>query len=208
MRDRPQRNSGSAYSFVISEKQVGIRRRIMGNPQNRENGPAEPLSPILPDDVEDAAAAVLKAACEAELRLATAESCTGGLLASLLTDVEGASHAFERGFAVYSEEAKCELLGIRREQIDACGAVSREVAIAMAEGAIGQSHADIALAITGFAGAGAEGDEAGLVHFAAARRNGATVHRVEHFGDIGRGPVRIKSLRVALEMMGDAIGHS
>lgn len=179
----------------------------MGKPQNRETKSAETLSPILPEDVEDAAAAVLKAACEAELRLATAESCTGGLLASLLTDVEGASHAFERGFAVYSEDAKCELLGIRREQIDVCGAVSREVAIAMAEGAIEQSHADITLAITGFAGPSTEGDEAGLVHFAVARRNGATAHRVEHFGDIGRGPVRIKSLRVALEMMGEAIDH-
>ena len=104
----------------------------MGKPQNRETKSAETLSPILPNDVEDTAAAVLKAACEAELRLATAESCTGGLLASLLTDVEGASHAFERGFAVYSEEAKCELLGMRREQMDVCGAVSREVASAMA----------------------------------------------------------------------------
>ena len=89
-----------------------------------------------------------------------------------------------------------------------CGAVSREVAIAMAEGAISRSHADIALAITGFADAAADGDEAGLVHFSAARRKGATAHRVEHFGDIGRGPVRIKSLRVALQMMGEAIEHS
>src|SRR3546814_2589113 len=83
-----------------------------------------------------AAAAVLKDCGSAELTLATAESCSSALLGSLLTDVEGASHAFERGFVVYSEDAKCELLGIRSERIEACGAVSREVAVAMAEGAI------------------------------------------------------------------------
>jgi len=169
------------------------------------DGPAETLSAILPDDIEQAAEAVLKAACADELRLATAESCTGGLLASLLTDVEGASHAFERGFASYSEDAKCELLGIAREQIDNCGAVSRDVALAMAEGAIAHSHADIALSITGYAGAAPDGDEPGLVHFACARRGGDTVHREAHFGDIGRGPVRIKSLRIALDMMRQSI---
>lgn len=165
----------------------------------------ETLSPIIPEDIENAAAALLKDCCSAELTLATAESCTGGLLASLLTDVEGASHAFERGFVVYSEDAKCELLGIRSERIAACGAVSREVAMAMADGAIERSHADIALAITGYAGAAPPGEEAGLVHFACAARGGPTEHREEHFGDIGRGPVRIRSIRVALEMMRHAL---
>src|SRR3546814_7275302 len=108
--------------------------------------------------------------------LATAESCTGGLLASLLTDVEGASHAFERGFVVYSEKAKCELLGIQQADITHCGAVSRTVAIAMAKGSIHSSEADIALSITGFAG---DGDEPGLVHFACARRDGYVVQREE-----------------------------
>ncbi|EPR17310.1 competence protein CinA [Sphingobium indicum IP26] len=166
---------------------------------------AETLSPIISEDIEKAAAALLKDCCSAELTLATAESCTGGLLASLLTDVEGASHAFERGFVVYSEDAKCELLGIRSERIEACGAVSREVAVAMAEGAIERSHADIALAVTGYAGAASPGEEAGLVHFACARRGGSTAHREEHFGDIGRGPVRIGAIRVALEMMRQAL---
>jgi nicotinamide-nucleotide amidase len=169
------------------------------------SGGAETLSPILPDDIEQAAADLLEAACAAELTLATAESCTGGLLASLLTDIEGASHAFERGLAVYSEAAKCELLGVARERIDRCGAVSEEVAVAMADGAIAHSHADIALAVTGYAGAAPDGEEAGLVHFATARRGGRTVHRVEHFGDAGRGPVRIGALRVALQMMRDAL---
>jgi nicotinamide-nucleotide amidase len=168
-------------------------------------GQTETLSPALPDDVEQAAAALLEAACDAELMLATAESCTGGLLGSLLTDVEGASHAFERGFIVYSEAAKCELLGVARDQIDRCGAVSREVAIAMAEGAIRGSHADIALSVTGFAGSTDDGGEAGLVHFACARRHGATVHREAHFGDIGRGPVRIACMRVALDMLRQAV---
>jgi nicotinamide-nucleotide amidase len=170
-------------------------------------GPAETLSPALPSKIEEAAERLLKSCCDAELSLATAESCTGGLLASLLTDVEGASHAFERGFVVYSEEAKCELLGVPRAQIEQYGAVSREVAVAMAEGAIGQSHADIALAVTGFAGQGAPGEEAGLVHFACATRQGSTTHREVHFGDVGRGAVRIGALRIALEMMARAVAE-
>lgn len=166
---------------------------------------AETLSPALPDRIEKQAARVLERAAAGRRRLATAESCTGGLLGSLLTDVEGASHVFERGFIVYSEDAKCELLGIRRQQIDRCGAVSREVAIAMARGAIEQSQADIAVAITGFAGAAPPGEEAGLVHFACADRRGHVRHREEHFGAIGRGPVRIASLDVALRLFGEAL---
>lgn len=166
---------------------------------------AETLSPILPNDIEQMATELLETACARKLMLVTAESCTGGLLSSLLTDMEGSSHAFERGFAVYSETAKCELLDVDQADIDRCGAVSREVALAMAQGAIDRSHADVALAITGYAGAAPKGDEPGLVHFAAARRGGKTIHRVEHFGDIGRGPVRIAALRVALAMMRDAL---
>lgn len=163
---------------------------------------AETLSPILPPEIEEAARDVLEIACDSDVMLATAESCTGGLLASLLTDVEGCSHAFDRGFVVYSVEAKCELLGLERQQIERDGAVSRETAVAMAHGALARSQASIALSVTGFAG---DGDEAGLVHFACAGRNGALTHREEHFGDIGRGPVRIASLRVALEMIHHAL---
>lgn len=139
------------------------------------------------------------------MALATAESCTGGLLASLLTDVEGVSHAFERGFVVYSEEAKRELLGVPAALLAEHGAVSRPVALAMAEGALRASHARIALAITGFAGAGGPGDEAGRVHFACAVRGLDTRHREAHFGDIGRGPVRIACIRVALEMFAETL---
>jgi len=166
---------------------------------------AQTLSPAIPADVETLAAAMLERACSADLSLATAESCTGGLIASLLTDVEGASHAFERGFVVYSEDAKAELLGVAPEMIDKFGAVSRDVALAMAKGALDHSNADIALAVTGFAGAGSPEDEAGLVHFACARRGGSVDHREEHFGDVGRGPVRIECLRVALQMMDSCI---
>ncbi|WP_343518018.1 CinA family protein [Sphingomonas sp.] len=165
----------------------------------------ETLSPVLPDEVDRAAREVLEAACAKDLSLATAESCTGGMLASLLTDVEGVSSTFERGFVTYSIEAKCELLGLARDFVEKCGAVSREVAVAMAEGALAGSHADIALSITGFAGPGGPDDEPGLVHFACARKGRETAHREQHFGDIGRGPTRIECMRVALEMLGEAI---
>jgi nicotinamide-nucleotide amidase len=158
----------------------------------------ETLSPALPGEVEEAARILLEKASERKLSLATAESCTGGLLASLLTDVPGIAHAFERGFVTYSEEAKTELLGVPAERIDQEGAVSKAVAIAMAEGALERSRANIALAITGFAD---KGDEPGLVHFACAREGRTTAHREEHFGPIGRGATRIACLAVAVEMM-------
>jgi nicotinamide-nucleotide amidase len=162
----------------------------------------ETLSPVLPDEVDAAVRRLLERACDKHLSIATAESCTGGLLASLLTDVEGCSHAFERGFIVYSEDSKCELLGIAEQAIERCGAVSEEVAVAMARGAIAASHADIALAITGFAG---KGEEPGLVHFACVTRDGECTHRPCRFGDIGRGPIRIAAIRVALEMLDEAL---
>ncbi len=165
----------------------------------------ETLSPALPDTVERAAADLLEAACAADLTLATAESCTGGMLAALLTDVEGASHAFDRGFVVYSEGAKCELLGVDRVMLDDCGAVSRDVAEAMARGALRGSDADVALAVTGFAGEGAPGDEAGLVHFACTVRNGPIATSECHYGNIGRGAVRIAALGQALRMMRTAV---
>ena len=165
----------------------------------------ETLSPVLPDEIDRAARRVLEIACDRNLSLATAESCTGGLLASLLTDVEGVSGAFERGYVVYSKDAKCELLHIARDTVDRCGAVSKEVAIAMAEGALAASRADAALSITGFAGPGGAGDEPGLVHFGCARTGRPTAHREEHFGDIGRGPTRIECMRVALAMLEEAL---
>lgn len=161
----------------------------------------ETLSTDLPDDVQKAVHDLLERACEANLRLATAESCTGGLVASLLTDVDGCSHAFERGFVVYTDDAKNEMLGVPAEMLDEHGAVSEPVARAMAEGALARSGADIAFSVTGFAGpTGGEGEE-GLVHFACARRGRPTLHREEHYGSIGRGGVRLECLRVATEMI-------
>lgn len=165
------------------------------------------LLALMPDRVEKAARSLLEAACDRDLTIVTAESCTGGLVASLLTDVEGASRAFERGFVVYTDEAKCELLAVDAEIIEKCGAVSRETAIAMAEGALACSHGDVAIAITGFAGPAGPDDEPGLVHFACARARLPTRHREAHFGDIGRGPVRLRCLDVAIEMLSDAITH-
>lgn len=165
----------------------------------------ETLSPALPDDIETSLRRVLERACRTDRSLATAESCTGGLLASLLTDVEGCSSAFERGFVTYSYDAKCELLGLARETVERCHAVSREVAIAMAQGALSASHADIAVAVTGFAGRAAPEDEPGLVHFGCATRGGETMHREEHFGDIGRGATRIAAIRVALTLFEEAL---
>ena len=158
----------------------------------------ETLSPVLPNDIEEATRRLLDKASERELTLATAESCTGGMLASLLTDVQGVAHAFDRGFVTYSEESKTETLGVPAEMIEQKGAVSAEVAIAMAEGALARSTANIALAITGFAD---KGDEPGLVYFACARAGRKTAHREAHFGPIGRGATRIASMRVAVEMM-------
>lgn len=158
----------------------------------------ETLWPMLPDGIEEATRRLLAKACERDIAFATAESCTGGMIASLLTDVKGVAHAFDRGFVTYSEEAKVEMLGVPPSLIEAKGAVSREVALAMAEGALERSDANIALAVTGFAD---KGDEPGLVHFACARAGRKTAHREEHFGPIGRGATRIECLRVAVEMM-------
>ncbi len=158
----------------------------------------ETLSPVLPSATEEATWRLLEKACERDLVLATAESCTGGMLASLLTDVQGVAHAFDRGFVTYTNEAKSEMLGVSMELLEDKGAVSREVAVAMAEGALERSRANIALSITGFAD---KGEEPGLVHFACARKGRKTAHREEHFGPIGRGATRIACMQVAVEMM-------
>ncbi|TAJ69722.1 MAG: CinA family protein [Phenylobacterium sp.] len=161
---------------------------------------AEALDPAIPDDIERLAQEVLAQACDREVMLATAESCTGGLLASLLTDIPGKSHAFERGFVTYSDEAKHELLGVSRAILEGDGAVSEAAARAMAEGALAASRAHLAVSITGFAEAAPDGP-AGLVHFACARRGGATRHRMERFGDVGRAEVRLAALRVGLKLL-------
>ena len=162
---------------------------------------SETLEPALPDHLDEQAERLMRRVCDAGLTIATAESCTGGMLAALLTDIEGAGHGFDRGFVTYTKDAKAELLGIERDVLDKNDAVSEVVARAMAEGALERSAADIAVAVTGFAGPGASGQEEGLVHFALARRGRPTRHREEHFGAVGRGAVRVKSLKAMLEML-------
>lgn len=167
---------------------------------------AEALEAAIPADLDALAREVLEAACKGDIKLVTAESCTGGLLASLLTDIPGCSHAFERGFVTYTEDAKHELLGVPRALLESPGAVSEPVARAMAEGALASSRGQVSLSITGYAEPPEDApDHGGLVHLAVAAEGQTTRHREERFGDIGRADVRMKTLRVALEMMRDAI---
>jgi nicotinamide-nucleotide amidase len=151
-----------------------------------------------------ARAAALIDRCRATgLKVATAESCTGGLIAGLLTEIPGSSAVVERGFVVYSNDAKEELLGVPAALLAAYGAVSEAAARAMAEGALRASRADIALSVTGIAGpdGGSAEKPVGLVWFGCARRGGATAARQERFGDVGRENVRLASIRVALEFI-------
>lgn len=166
---------------------------------------AETLSPSLPPKVEALASRLAEAACEREVMLVTAESCTGGLLASLITDIEGCAHAFERGFVTYTDEAKHELIGVPLSLLREHGAVSEPVARAMAVGALAASKGHLALSVTGFAGRGAPGDEPGLVYFGLAGHGLPTQVVEKRFGDVGRGAVRIACLEVGLQMLLDAI---
>jgi nicotinamide-nucleotide amidase len=136
------------------------------------------------------------------LKIAAAESCTGGLVAGLLTEIPGSSDVVERGFVTYSNQAKEELLGVPHAILEAYGAVSEQTARAMAQGALKQSRAGLAVSVTGIAGpgGGTADKPVGLVHFAAACGD-KVIHRECHFGDIGRSEVRLKSVEVALEML-------
>ena len=162
---------------------------------------SETLKPALPDHLDEQAERLMHRLCERDLTVATAESCTGGMLAALLTDIEGAGHGFDRGFVTYTRDAKHQLLGIDPAILDQNDAVSEVVARAMAEGALARSEADLALGITGFAGPAGPGKEEGLVHIALARRGRPTRHREQHFGAVGRGAVRVNSLKAMLEML-------
>lgn len=136
------------------------------------------------------------------LMIATAESCTGGLIAALLTEIPGSSAYVECGFVTYSNQAKMRLLGVPGRLIERDGAVSETVARAMAEGALERSEADIAIAVTGVAGpgGGTEAKPVGLVHVAAKWRGRATCHQRLEVGDIGRDGVRIESVRQAINL--------
>lgn len=141
------------------------------------------------------------------LRIATAESCTGGLVSALLIDIPGSSKVFERGFVTYSNKAKEEVLGVPGDLLADYGAVSEPVARLMAEGALEESRANIAIAITGIAGpdGGTPMKPVGTVHFALARENAPIRHRLEQYGDIGRTEVRLASVETAIQMLMDSV---
>ena len=156
-----------------------------------------------PKDIEDAARAIIMDFSARGLTVATAESCTAGLVAGALTEIAGSSSVFDRGFVTYSNEAKQEMIGVSAETLAAHGAVSRPTALEMAEGALRQSGAAVTVAVTGIAGPGGGSQEkpVGLVHLAAARKGRETLHREMRYGDIGRGAVRLATVRTALEML-------
>jgi nicotinamide-nucleotide amidase len=153
------------------------------------------------------AEAVLAAARAKGLKITTAESCTGGLIAALLTEIAGSSDVFERGFVTYSNDAKTELLGVPASLIRQHGAVAEVIARAMAEGAIRNSKARMSIAVTGIAGPGGGSDEkpVGLVHIAAALAGQPTLHREYRFGDIGRSGVRLKTVEAALALLTELV---
>ena len=158
------------------------------------------------DEIATLAAEVLSTARTRELTIATAESCTGGLVAAALTAIAGSSAVVDRGFVTYSNQAKAEMLGVPPDLIAAHGAVSEAVARAMAEGALAHSQADRSVAITGIAGPGGGSADkpVGTVHFAAARRDGATIAQAHLFqGD--RDAVRLQAAITALDLLKNPI---
>jgi nicotinamide-nucleotide amidase len=158
-------------------------------------------------EMTNRAATLLDAYREKGLKIATAESCTGGLVAALLTEISGSSSVVERGFVTYSNEAKIELIGVPAELIAAHGAVSEPVARAMAEGALAHSRADVAVGITGVAGptGGTATKPVGLVHFGLARKGAATIHLERRYGDLGRETVRHRAVEDALALLEQAV---
>ena len=154
-------------------------------------------------DLRAAAARVLECCRARRLKIATAESCTGGLVAAWLTDIPGSSDVVDRGFVTYSNDSKRAMLDVRSEVLDEHGAVSRPTAEAMARGALAHSLADLSVAITGVAGPGGGSLDkpVGLVHFAAAARDGRLMHAEQRYGDIGRTEIRRLSVLEALALL-------
>jgi nicotinamide-nucleotide amidase len=159
---------------------------------------------LTPDqEMRDAARALLELCIKTKLTIATAESCTGGLLAATLTDIPGSSAVVERGFVTYTNEAKQQMLGVPLLVLQSHGAVSRQTAEAMAKGALAHAPVNVAVSITGIAGPGGAtpGKPVGLVHFATASRSGGLTTYEGRYGDIGRSEVRRRSVLQALAML-------
>jgi nicotinamide-nucleotide amidase len=158
--------------------------------------------------IGDLATALLQTCRARGVMLATAESCTGGMIVAALTDIAGSSDVVDRSFVTYSNEAKMEMIGVRKATLDAHGAVSRETALEMAAGALAHSRASIALAVTGIAGPGGGSPEkpVGLVWFGLAIKGAAPVAERRLFEDRGRAFIRRETVRTALEMTLTALG--
>jgi nicotinamide-nucleotide amidase len=158
---------------------------------------------MMDKEVVAAAQRVIDLVKARQLTIATAESCTGGLVAGALTEIAGSSAAVLCGFVTYSNEAKQRMLGVPERILEAHGAVSRETAVAMAQGALTHSPAALSVAITGIAGpgGGSATKPIGLVQFAAARRGGREMAREERFGDLGRSEIRRRSVLTALDIL-------
>ena len=166
------------------------------------------MSTLFPVDLVARAERFLDQARRAWLHVATAESCTGGLVAGLLTEIAGSSDVVDRGFVTYSNEAKAEMLGVPLDLIRRHGAVSPEVARAMAEGALSRSAADLAVAVTGIAvpGGATPTKPVGLVEFSCARRGGHTTPMTKHFGESDRARIRLLAVETALDLLEEALG--
>lgn len=165
---------------------------------------------VFPEPVLTLSARLLAEARARGLHIATAESCTGGLIASALTAIPGSSDVFDRGAVVYANQAKMDMLGVPPDLLNQHGAVSAEVARAMAEGALANSTADIAVSCTGIAGPGGGSVEkpVGLVYLAAARKNRKTRHFECRFGDISRDEIRMRTVAAGLQLLFEATSDS
>lgn len=157
---------------------------------------------ILPKEINDLAVIVIKSAKDKGWFVATAESCTGGLIGGALTDVAGSSAVVDRGFITYTNKAKMQILGVSADTLRNVGAVDEKTACEMALGAIAKSASHLAVAVTGIAGPGGSGHKpGGRVHLATAGKNGVIEHRQMDYGDIGRDEVRLATIVTALEML-------
>ncbi|PRX09861.1 UNVERIFIED_ORG: nicotinamide-nucleotide amidase [Martelella mediterranea] len=154
-------------------------------------------------DIEERARLLIDHCISAGKTIATAESCTGGMIVSALTDIAGSSAVVDRGYITYSNQAKMDMLGVSAETLATVGAVSRETALQMSAGALWRSGADLAVAVTGIAGpsGGTPEKPVGLVHLAARDRKGRLHHIESRYGDIGRDGIRIATVQTALGML-------
>lgn len=158
---------------------------------------------ILDSDLAERARTLVEYCSQTGQMIATAESCTGGLIAAVLTEISGSSAVVDRGFVTYSNDAKMEMLGVSAATLEEYGAVSRETALQMAAGALWRSNAYLSIAVTGIAGptGGSAEKPVGLVHLAARDRAGKLHHLESRYGDIGRAAIRRATVRTALGML-------